>query len=206
MVEEQKDIPGGYICNIGSLIQGGDYSLIFNRNRQCPVAVLPPAPFNIEIEKPKVGFARNSELGLKIKVTRKVGFDQALYIDSYWEPGGVGRQPPVIIERDQDEAVFKLTASNSAVPGTYRYSLIAREYKGGDARDGSNFHYVSSAPVDLKVIDPYLELTLPRSSIERGKQGELAATIKSIRPFPGKAKLKLVRLPFGVKQLSVPEF
>jgi len=41
-----------------------------------------------------------------------------------------------------------------------------------------------------------------RAAIERGKSGELTASLTHHRPFTGKASAKLLRLPHGVRQLE----
>ena len=64
---------------------------------------------------------------------------------------------------------------------------------------GTGFHYVASPPIDLQIVQPYLELTLLRSAIERQKTGEIVAEIKHVRPLPSPAKVKLLRLPAGVE-------
>src|SRR5262249_30071680 len=47
-----------------------------------------------------------------------------------------------------------------------------------------------------------LSIELLRSSVERGKRGEIVGTLKVNRPFAGKATVKLQQLPRGVKMLE----
>src|SRR5262249_11649767 len=73
---------------------------------------------------------------------------------------------------------------------------------GGDSYSGIGRVRVSSEFVDLRTAEPYLSIELLRSSVERGKHGEIIGTLKVNRPFPGKATVKLQQLPRGVKMLE----
>ena len=49
---------------------------------------------------------------------------------------------------------------------------------GGDAYSGIGRVRVSSEFVELKVAEPYLSIELTRTSVERGKKGEIVGTLK----------------------------
>ena len=78
----------------------------------------------------------------------------------------------------------------------------AHEAVGGNIATGLGLHFVSSPPVEYEVVAPFLEITLARSAIERGKDGIITGTIKHIRPLPGTATATLVNLPTGVELLG----
>jgi hypothetical protein len=61
---------------------------------------------------------------------------------------------------------------------------------------------VSSAFVELTIAQPYLSIDLRRSAVERGKQAEIAGVLHQVRPFPGKASVKLLQMPKGVRMLE----
>ena len=73
---------------------------------------------------------------------------------------------------------------------------------GGDAYSGVGRIRVSSPLVDLTISQPYLSIDLQRSALERGKQGEIVGVLHQIKPFPGKASVKLLQMPKGVKMLE----
>jgi hypothetical protein len=62
----------------------------------------------------------------------------------------------------------------------------------------------SSNQIILEVSEPFVRIKLARSSIERGKNSSIKATIDSVRPLPGAATLKLTRLPKGLEMLGNP--
>jgi hypothetical protein len=73
---------------------------------------------------------------------------------------------------------------------------------GGDAYSGIGRVRVSSEFVDLRITEPYLSIELTRTSVERGRKGEITGTLKINRPFEGKASVKLQQLPRGVRMLD----
>lgn len=193
---------GGFIQNNQATNRRGDYAMYFNRTRKMALAVVEGAPFNIRLEKPSVPLVRNGELALKVSVDREPGFDGAVYCEMDWLPPGVNRQPPLIIPSGKTEATYKLRAAGNAAPGEYPLSITARENEGGNPRTAAGFHYVCSRSVPLTVGEPYVTVELLRAAIERGKTGTITAEVAHHRPFDGKARLELGRLPFGVKQVK----
>jgi hypothetical protein len=73
---------------------------------------------------------------------------------------------------------------------------------GGDSNSGIGRVRVSSEFVALRVAEPYLSIDLTRTSVERGKSGELTGTVKINRAFEGRATVRLKQLPRGVKMLE----
>ncbi|NNE92350.1 MAG: hypothetical protein HKN23_11940, partial [Verrucomicrobiales bacterium] len=166
---------------------------------------LDEAPFSVELEQPGIGLAKNAELDLKVKVQRSEGFEGALYLEMDWLPPGVTKQPPLIIPAGESTGSYKISATPQSKDGQYRLSISARENEGGNPRSGVGLHYIASPPIDVEVVDPYLEITLDRAAIEQGKTGKLIGTIKHLRPFEGVASAKLLRLPAGVTLMEQPE-
>ena len=73
---------------------------------------------------------------------------------------------------------------------------------GGYASSGVGRVRVSSEFVELRVAQPYLTIDLQRGSVERGKQAELTGVVRQMRPFEGKAAVKLGQLPRGVEMVE----
>ena len=46
----------------------------------------------MRIEQPSIGLAKGAELGLKVIVERKEGFEGAVYLEMDWLPSGVTKQ------------------------------------------------------------------------------------------------------------------
>ena len=176
--------------------------MVFNKTRKMALAIVEGDPFHIEVENPGVALVQNGELRLKVKVHRHEGFTGAVYCEADWLPKGVNKQPPLIIEEGKDEALYQISARSDAVPGDYTFSITGREneVEGGSVRSAAGYHYMCSPDIALKIAEPYLDLTLERAAIERGKSGEMVAKIAHRKPFEGEAEVMLGRLPFGVKQ------
>ena len=66
-------------------------------------------------------------------------------------------------------------------------------------RDGANRTYVSTKAFNLLVAEPHIDAKFARASIERGKTANLPVKLNHLKPFEGKAKATLARLPRGVE-------
>jgi hypothetical protein len=164
------------------------------------LAVVGPAPFRVSMTAPAVPLMQGSDLLLKVKVEGKPG---PIEFQPDWLPPGVSHEPAVTL-KDKDEGTIKIQANDKAAPGVYRIAINATTTD-GDSFSGIGRTRVSSEFVELKVMEPYLSITLERTSIERGKRGEIIASVKLNRPFEGKANVTLQQLPRGVKQVGVSE-
>jgi len=165
------------------------------------LAVTDPAPFHISLDPAGIPLAQSGELLLKAKVTRAPDFKGPIEMQPDWLPPGVSKESTVTIPADKDEATFRIQANDKAAPGVYKIAMNAST-TGGDSYSGVGRIRVSSAFVDVTVSQPYLTIDLQRSSVERGKPAEITGVLKQIRPFPGKASVKLLQMPKGVKMLE----
>ncbi len=66
-------------------------------------------------------------------------------------------------------------------------------------RDGANRTYVSTKPFKLLVAEPHIDAKFAHSSIERGRTANITVKLNNLKPFEGKAKATLGRLPRGVE-------
>ncbi len=197
-VDPADQIRGAFAQTTESNDQRGSFAPHFRKTRQLAYSILEEAPFDISIEQPKIGLAKDAELDLKVTATRKGDYTGALYLESAWAPVGVTTQPAIVIPEGETTAFFKLSATSRATNGKYRFTLTARENDGGDHRSGRGYRYVCAQPVEIEVQDPYFEITLDRVSVEQGRQSELTGSIKYLRKFEGEAKANLLRLPHRV--------
>ena len=176
-----------------------DYYL-FNVFDKLAVAVTEPAPFSIEIEEPKSALVQNGEITLKFKIVRAPGFDEPVSVAMEWKPTGVSTGTPVTIRADKSEGEYMLGAARNATAGAYTATLSAVSGAQRPAyRDAANRTYVSTKPFQLLVAEPHIDAKFARASIERGKTGNLTVRLNHLKPFEGKAKATLTRLPRGVE-------
>ena len=181
--------------------RGGELPWHFVFLDQYALAVTEPAPYRVKLVAPTIPLMQGSELTLKVIVERDKGFDGPIELQTDWLPQGVSKEPTITVAAGKGEATFKIQANDKAAPGVYPIAMNGST-TGGDSYSGLGRVRVSSEFVDLTVATPYLSMELTRSSVERGKQGELTGIIKSNRPFEGKATLKLLQLPRGVRMVE----
>jgi hypothetical protein len=162
------------------------------------LAVTKPAPFDITLDQPTIPITRSGEMLLKVKVDRHGDFKGPVELQSDWLPQGVSGGGAVTVPADKTEGEVRIQANGRAEPGTYQIAINASTTQVGDAFSGYGRVRVSTAFVKLEVSEPYLTIDLRRSSVERGKRGEIVGAIKENKPLPGAATVNLMRLPKGV--------
>lgn len=160
-------------------------------------AVTEAAPYSIEVTQPNVALVQNGELALEIHVHRTSDFKGPIEVQTDWLPNGVTRESGVTIPAGTDTGKLTFQASSKAPPGSYKVAIAASTLD-GDRESGTGCVRVSSAFVDLRISEPYLSVTIPRASVERGQRGKIVCELKQNKAFPGEAVCALKRLPHGV--------
>ena len=168
---------------------------------QLALCVTEPAPFKIEIEKPRSPLVPSGELEFKVRVERAEGYDQPIELRMDWVPREVNRAAGVVIKEGQSEGRYLLTAGSRVEPGEYQVALVAKN-TGGNPRDGRDIIWTGSDFTTLTVAESMVKTRIARSSVERGKTSEIKVTAEFLRPFEGKAKVRLIRLPRGVEMIG----
>ena len=167
------------------------------------VAVTEPAPFTIEVEEPRGSLVQNGEMSLKFKINRHKNFDGPVTVAMEWKPNGINTVTPLTLKPEESEGEYLISAARNATAGDYRVSLTAvnGNYQ-TQYRDPIERIYVSSKPFSLSVAEPHLDAKFARASVERGKTSKLVVTLNHLKPFTGKARISLARLPRGVEALE----
>ena len=181
--------------------RGGELPWHFVFVDKYALAVTQPAPFQLKLTPPAAPLMQGSEMLLKVAVQRAEGFTGPVEIQPDWLPPGVSKESTVTIPANKTEATFRIQANDKAAPGVYRIAMNASTTT-GDSYSGIGRVRVSSEFVELRTAEPYLSIELLRSSVERGKRGQIVGTLKINRPFTGKAAVKLQQLPRGVKMVE----
>ena len=196
----QPTIVSGFRQTIPQSASGNNDYYVFNTFDKLAIAVTEPAPFSIEIEQPKSALVQNGEISLKFKINRADGFDEPVSIAMEWKPTGVSTGTPVTMKVEKNDGEYLLGAARNATAGSYEVMLSAVSGAQRPAyRDGANRTYVSTKPFKLLVAEPHIDAKFARASIERGKTANLTVKLNHLKPFEGKAKATLVRLPRGVE-------
>ena len=146
-----------------------------------------------------MGLMQGSDLQLKVFVDRDKDFVGAIEVQPDWLPPGVSHEPAVTIPAGKNQATIKIQANDKAAPGVYKVAMNATTTAGDSAS------VVATIANGGQVMAPYLSIELQRTSVERGKRGEIVGVVKVNRTFEGKAKITLQQLPRGVKQVGAAE-
>jgi len=163
-----------------------------------------PAGFAVEIEAPKQPLMRGSEITIPVKVVREPGFDEPLEMQCELAPPGVAVSPAELIPSGETEATLTLSAEAGAKLGPAPLYVLVTSTQprggrgGGDTARGSERVRVSSEVVTLEVADPFVSLSTEPQSVRRGERVKYRWAVKHLRPFEGRAAVRMVGLPVGV--------
>lgn len=163
------------------------------------VAIADPAPFTIEVDEPKSALVQNGETAVKFTIRREKGYEGPVTVGMEWRPNGINTATPVTLAPGKTQGEYLLSAARNATAGSYQVTLTAYGSPDKGPGDPPYRTYVSSRLFKLNVAEPHLEGKFARTSIERGKTAELVCKLTQLKPFPGKAKVTLARLPRGIE-------
>lgn len=179
----------------------GGYAWHYAAVDRFALAVVDPAPMSIACESSTVAIVRDGEVTVDLKIVRERGFEAPLELQADWLPPGVEKGPPVSVAAGETRAQLRLRATEKAPLGTWPITVTATTLD-GDVLAGTGCRLVTTPFIQLDVSEPYLELQFERAAIERGRSGEITASIKHNKPFSGTAVARLVGLPHGVRQVE----
>lgn len=190
----------GFRQSIAMNASGNNDFYLFNSFDRLAIAVTEAAPFSIEVDEPKSSLVQNGEMTVKFKIQRADGYDGPVNVAMEWKPNGISTGTPVTVPAGKTEGEYMLGAARNATAGTYPVTLtVTNGSERPGYRDGANRTYVAAKPFKLTVAEPHIDAKFPRASIERGKTANLTVKLNHLKPFEGKAKATLTRLPRGVQ-------
>lgn len=198
--DAERKLVSGFRQSIPMSASGNNDYYVFNTFEKLAIAVTESAPFSIEIDEPKSALVQNGEISLKFKIVRAEGFEEPVSVAMEWKPNGVSTGTPITIRTEKSEGEYLLGAARNATAGAYQVTLSAVSGAQRPAyRDGANRTYVSTKAFKLLVAEPHIDAKFARASIERGKTANITVKLNHLKPFEGKAKATLARLPRGVE-------
>jgi len=190
LTDPKKNVSGNFYHKL-DLVVGQPNNTVYYQSEvdKICVAVVEELPFKIEIEKPTVPLVQNGTLSLKVKVTRKEGFDAAITVRNLWNPPGIGSQPTMSIPKGQNEIYYTLNANGSAQTREWKIAMMA------ESNAGQGQILAATALTPITVAPPYTTTKIAMAAVEQGKPGEVICTVEHLKPFEGKAKIQLYGLP-----------
>ena len=126
-------------------------------------------------------------MDLEVQVEREKAFKGAIKIWAPWKPGYVS-SGTLLIPEGETQGKLQLKATDRAIPGNYPFVLSAHQdpltHKGDDIHlgSGTGFDFVASNQVNIEVVQPYVEVKLARTAIERQQDGFIVAKLQHLRP------------------------
>lgn len=156
-----------------------------------PVAVTDEIPFHLEIVQPNVPIVRNGMMMLKIVAKKKEGWDENIQIQFPYRPPGIGANSEISIPEGQTEGLYQINADANAAIGKWPVFALGYASINGAA-------WASTQMATLEVAEPYVGMTVQRSSVEQGKETEVVVEVQVLKELKAPAQVTLVGLPHKV--------
>ena len=169
----------------------GDYQV--TDTQKISIAVIEEAPFHLELFAPPVPLVKNGTMTLKVSAKRVKDFKKKIKVKLPWKPPGIGAPNEVEIPEGQNEVNLVLNANGDAPVKDWKLLVT------GESITDQGTVRVSSKFVDLKVSEPFVNLSIAMAATNPGKNTSVVATVEHLEPFPGEARVILHALPHGVK-------
>jgi len=160
------------------------------------VAVVKEAPFQLQIVEPKVPLVQAGSMALEIVARRQPGFDEPIDLAMVWNPPGVTSQSEATIPKGATNVFYQLNAADGAETRAWKIAVL-----GHAAVDGGEV-YVSSQLASLAVDTPFVGGKIQTLVVNPGQAATLQVDLQQLKPFEGKAKVRLLGLP---DKVTAPE-
>lgn len=191
--EDEREIEGRIRQNF-DLVQDGNQGVYYQTwVDRIAVAVVEELPFRIRIEPPKAPLVRDGTLPVKVVAERDEGFDEPIKINFPVRPDGVSCQSEITIPKDENHAIYTLSANGNAEIKEHRIVFVAfADTRGGTA-------YVSSQLTPLTITESFFEGSIPMAKTMQGEPVQVICELTSKESFEGNATVTLAGLPPGAK-------
>ncbi len=180
------------------LVRGQNNVDVWGRiDNKLAVAIVEPAPFDIEVVQPQVPLVRNGSMTLTVNAKRMAGFDKPINLRLLSAPPGIGFSA-VTLAGDQMTIGLPLTANNGAAIRNWPLLVMATTDNGFGPIE------LSSEFVHVDVTDSLFEFKFPKTMGELGKTTNLIVNAKLKRPVQGSVEVELLGIPPGT-QVATPK-
>jgi hypothetical protein len=156
------------------------------------VAVTKEAPFRLHIVEPKVPIVQAGTMRLEVIAERDTNFDEPIELKMVWNPPGMSSQSEATIPKGATNVFYQLNAGGGAETRTWKIAIL------GHAKVDGGELYVSTQLAPIEVASPFLSGKIETTWLNPGKTAELTVNLKQLKPFDGKATIRLVGLPENV--------
>lgn len=153
------------------------------------VGVSSAAPFSLTLVAPKGPLVRAGTKELTVRVKRAKGFKGPVTLQLLYDPPGVRSKRNVVVKAKANEARVRLDANGKATLGVW--SIVVQ----GRAKVGGGDLWTSTQVETLTIATRPVLLSMSRVAAPLGSPSEMGGRVTIKRPFPGKARVELLRLP-----------
>jgi len=189
---DEKNITGSFTNKADYVRAGPGQSIyVWKDVDQLPFAVIDELPFKLEIVQPTVPIVRNGSMLLKVVATKKEGWDQAITLRFPFRPPGIGAKSSIAIPKGQTEVGYPISANGNAAIGDWPVYAIGSSNVNGGA-------WSATQMANLAVAEPYIGVSLQKSSVEQAQQTEVVADVQIVKELSSPAKVELLGLPHHV--------
>ena len=180
----------GKFSQEAELVAGPNNTTFYNTtvDKLC-VAVTKEAPFHLRIAEPKVPLVQAGSMRLEIVAERAAGFEEPIEVKMVWNPPGTSSQSESTIAKGATNVFYQLNANSGAEIRKWKIAAL-----GHATVDGGEV-YVSTQLADLEIASPFLTGKIETLWLNPGKSGKLTVNLHQVKPFEGKATVRLVGLP-----------
>ncbi len=186
------NVSGRFTNRADFVIAGPGQSLyVWKDVERLPVAVTEELPFHLEIVQPNVPIVRNGMMMLKVVAKKKAGWDENIQLQFPYRPPGIGANSEISIPKGQTEGLYQINADANAAIGKWPIFVLGYAGIKGAA-------WASSQMATLDIAEPYVGLTVQRSSVEQGKQTEVVVEVSVLKELKSPAQVTLLGLPHKV--------
>ncbi len=160
------------------------------------VAVVKEAPFRLRIVEPKAPMVQSGSLALEIVAERKPGFEEPIELAMVWNPPGISSQSEATIAKDATNVFYQLNATDTAEVRSWKITVV------GHAQVDGGQVYVSAQLARIEIASPFLGGKIHKLKVNTGNPATLIVDLEPLKPFDGKAKIRLAGLP---EKITAPE-
>lgn len=180
----------GHFQQVAELVEGPNNTIYCGaRVDKLCVAVVKEAPFHLRIVEPQVPLVQAGSMALEIVAERKTGFDEPIELQMIWNPPGVSSQTDASIAKGATNVFYQLNAGDNADVGNWKIAVLGHAtVEGGQV-------YVSTQLSPLEVSPPFIAGKIQTLATSPGKAATLNVELEQLKPFKGKAKIRLLGLP-----------
>jgi hypothetical protein len=196
--KDGREISGCVWQNYDLVQNGNDGVYYVTYSDKIAVAVVEELPFTVDVVEPKAPIPQNGALNLKIRATRKPGFEVPINVKMLFNPTGIGSPPEVVIPGDQSSVEYPLNANGGAQTRDWKIAVL------GSATVSNGTAYASSQLATLGIAEAFVQGRIEMTSVLRGNAGKVVCKLDQKIPFDGQAEIRLNGLPSGVE--AAPKF